>query len=201
MAKAVLAVLLVSVNFLDSDFIANEELPHILDTAKKRKIQILWIRLTPCLFEVTPLRKIQAAGGMPEPLNKMTDYEWMEVLCKVCGQVDGIVKKIETPVINRELTGRIVQRVEPALQVLAEPATRETEVLVYSGDGWHTQIRIAQGSMTTKCRIGDAKHTKSGDSFKIIALTRDEGHLNPGSKYPNLQSYRTKSSEVTVKRA
>jgi TIR domain len=41
MAKAVVAVLLVSVNFLDSDFIAKEELPHILDAAKKRKIQIL----------------------------------------------------------------------------------------------------------------------------------------------------------------
>jgi hypothetical protein len=40
MAKAVVAVLLVSVNFLDSDFIAKEELLHILNAAKKRKIQI-----------------------------------------------------------------------------------------------------------------------------------------------------------------
>jgi hypothetical protein len=146
-------------------------------------------------------REIQAAGGMREPLNKMTDYEWMEAFCKVCGQIDAIVKETETPVINRKLSGRSFQRVEPALQVLAEPAKRETEVLVYSGDGWHTQIRIAKGSMTTKCWIGDEKHTKSGDSFKIIALTRDESPLNPGSKYPNLPSFRTKSSEVTVKRA
>src|SRR6266404_1230335 len=64
MDKAFVAVLLVSANFLDSDFIANEELPFILDAAKKQKATIFWIRLTPCYIQATPLRHIQAVGGM-----------------------------------------------------------------------------------------------------------------------------------------
>ncbi|MBV9299070.1 MAG: hypothetical protein JO066_08845 [Verrucomicrobia bacterium] len=74
------AVLLTSVNFLNSDFIANEELPFILAAAKARKMEIFWIRLTPCLIRATPLRHLQAAAGMEKPLNKMAEYDWMEAL-------------------------------------------------------------------------------------------------------------------------
>lgn len=109
MANAVVAVLLVSLNFLDSDFIGDEELPYILDAARKQKIQILWILLTPCLYKVTPLEKIKAAAGFPDPLNQMTEYEWMEAFCTVCDEIDKIVKKIETPVINSKLNGRALQ--------------------------------------------------------------------------------------------
>ena len=169
--------------------------------AEKRKLKILWIMLTPCLVKVTPLRHIQAAAGMPKPLNAMTDYEWITAFCTVCGEIDAIIKKIETPVINPRLNGRTVKREERKLQVLAKPAMRETEVLVYSGDGWHTQSRVAKGSMTADCWFGDMKHTKPGDSFKIIALTTEDGRLTSGIKHLNLPRNRTKSAEVTVKRA
>jgi hypothetical protein len=202
MANAIVAVLLVSANFLNSDFIANEELPYILEAAKKQKIKILWVRLTPCLYQLTPLDRPQAAAGFPDPLNKMTEYGWMEAFCSVCDQIDKIVREIETPVINSGLKGKILQREQPNLQVLAKPATRDTEVLIFSGDGWHTQQRIPKGSTKTKCWIGDTKHTKPGDSFKILALTREYGkHLSLGTKHPNLPLHRTRSAEVTVKRA
>jgi hypothetical protein len=66
--------------------------------------------------------------------------------------------------------------------VFAKPAMRETEVLVYSGDGWHKQSRVSKRETTADCWIGDLKHTKPENSFKIIALTRDEGRLRPGSR-------------------
>jgi hypothetical protein len=88
MNAAYAAVLLVSVNFLASDFIANEELPYLLDAAKKRDLRILWVLLTPYYIEVTPLRHIQAAGGESAPLNKMTEYEWMAEFCGVCKEID-----------------------------------------------------------------------------------------------------------------
>src|ERR1700722_18365598 len=81
--KAIVAVLLVSINFLSSDFILNEELPYILTAAEKRKLELLWVRLTPCKYDVTPLSYIQAAAGFPEPLNSMDDFGWMAAVCKV----------------------------------------------------------------------------------------------------------------------
>ncbi|MGH7982119.1 MAG: hypothetical protein ACREFF_03110 [Candidatus Udaeobacter sp.] len=157
--------------------------------------------LTPCYIGVTPLRHVQAAAGVRKPLNAMTDYELMTAFCTVCGGIDTIIKKHETPVINPKLKGRIVKREERKLRVLAQPAFRETEVLVYSGDGWHTQCRVAKGSMTADCWFGDGKHTKPGDSFKIIALTREEGRLTRGSRHLNVPRSRPKSAETTVKRA
>jgi hypothetical protein len=53
--EAVAAVLLVSINFLSSAFILNEELPYSLTAAEKRKLFILWVKLTPCKYDVTPL--------------------------------------------------------------------------------------------------------------------------------------------------
>lgn len=193
MTNAFAAVLLVSANFLDSDFIAKEELPFILDAAQRQKIRLFWIRLTPCYIQATPLKSLQAAAGMPKPLNQMAEFEWMEAFCNVCGDLDEIVKRFETPVINSGLNHSTLARVQKDLKVLAKPAYRETEVLIYSGDGWHTQSRVAKGSMTASCWIGDLKNTKPGDSFKIVAITRDEGRLSPGSRHASIPAHRTKS--------
>jgi hypothetical protein len=201
MDRAFAAVLLVSINFLSSDFIANVELPYILAAAEKRKLKVLWVKLTPCKSDVTPLADVQAAAGVPAPLNSMNEYGWMAAFCKVCDDIDDIVKKIETPIINRALEGRAVRQKEIALQVLAKPAWRQTEVLVYPGNGlWYAQSRIAKGNTTANCWFGD-KNTKSGSVIKIIALTRASRPLTPGSKHPNLPLNRTKSEEVRVKRA
>jgi hypothetical protein len=203
MDGAVVAVLLVSMNFLNSDFVATVELPHILAAARQRNLHVLWVRLTPCYFEATPLHRLHAIAGMPKPLNSMGEYGWMEALCKVCGEIDKIIKKFETPAINSGLNGRPVQRKEANLRVLAKPALRETEVLVHPGDGhWYTQSRVAKGSATADCWFGDAKHTRAGTPFRIIALTRgSEGRLPPKSRYPNLPEHRTRSQEVIVKRS
>lgn len=199
--QAVVAVLLVSINSLASEFIATVELPYILLAANERKLKILWVRLTPCLFSQTPLRTIQAAAGMRKPLNAMNDFEWQAALCDVCDEIDAILRSQETPIINPALKNRLVQREEPKLEVLAKPAWRETEVLVQPSNGyWYTQARIPKGSKTTRCYFGDL-NTKAGTTFKLVALTRGEGHLSGGSKHLSIPLHRTRSQEVTVKRA
>ena len=201
MDRAIVAVLLVSANFLDSDFIAEVELPYILEAARKRNLTILWLRLTNCLFRHTPLRSIQAVAGMNKPLNAMAEFEWQAAFCNVCEEIDLTIKKRETPNINPALKARQVKRVEPNLQVLATPAWRETEVVIQPSNGyWYTQARIPKGSTTTNCYFGDS-NTKSGAIFKLIALTRGEGRLAPGSKHPSIPLHRTRSQEIAVKRA
>jgi len=202
MEDATAAVLLVSDNFLASDFIKNEELPFFLAAAKQKKVTILWVLLAPCLWKHTGLKPLQACcvNGL-KPLIGMTEFEWKGTLCRLCEEIDKVIRVAEKPIINQDLSGKFLERVQKNLQVLEKPAKRDCEVLVYSGDGrWHTQGKIKAGTTTANCWIGDVK-TKKGAEFKIIALTRKKLPLKGGSVHPNIPLHRTMSKEITVKRA
>lgn len=57
-AKA--AILMVSPDFLDSDFIQKNELPPLLEAARADGCRILWIKLKECLVETTVIEEYQA---------------------------------------------------------------------------------------------------------------------------------------------
>ena len=56
-----------------------------------------------------------------------------------------------------QLDNKRLARVQKNLKVLAKPAYRETEVLLFAADGCHRQSHIAKGLMTADCWIGDGK--------------------------------------------
>lgn len=62
-AKA--ALLLVSQDFLASDFIAKDELPLLLQQAEKHGLKIFWIPVKPSTFMHTPIAAFQAAVDDP----------------------------------------------------------------------------------------------------------------------------------------
>jgi len=65
------AILLVSTDFLASDFIQNHELPKLLDKAKKDGTKICPIIIEHCLFEHYPeISKFQAVNKPDEPLSE-----------------------------------------------------------------------------------------------------------------------------------
>ena len=85
-AKA--AVLLVSKSFLDSDFIANHELPPLLKAAEQDGLKIFWVCLGNCLYEQTEINDYQAIYDIKKPLKKMTPSERDDVWKKISEELE-----------------------------------------------------------------------------------------------------------------
>lgn len=76
MASAKLAVLLVSQNFLTSEFIPSEELTPILEEAKEKEgVLVLWIAVSESTYEETPLERFQAVNDPRMPLDTLRPAE------------------------------------------------------------------------------------------------------------------------------
>jgi hypothetical protein len=69
------AILLVSVSFLASDFVAKEELPKLLLAAEERGVVIVPVILTPCSFPRSVLKKYQTINEPSKPLSLMPEAE------------------------------------------------------------------------------------------------------------------------------
>lgn len=70
--KASVAFLLVSKDFLASDFVMDKELPKLLQKSSEEGTLIIPIILSPCLFEDSPLGDFQAINSPDEPLSVMS---------------------------------------------------------------------------------------------------------------------------------
>ncbi len=102
LGRAKVIVLLVSPQFLASDFIHDQELMPSLQKAGQARARILWIPVRPCSFEATGLKKYQAVIPPERPLALMKadrDKAWV----KICG---AIKKAVETIRPSYERTSR-----------------------------------------------------------------------------------------------
>jgi tetratricopeptide (TPR) repeat protein len=87
LASAKVAVLLVSDNFLASDFITRHELPPLLNAAKREGVKILWVALSHCLFEETEISDYQATNDPEHPLDSLSPSEQRQALANICRQI------------------------------------------------------------------------------------------------------------------
>ena len=67
--RAAVAILLISADFLASDFVADNELPPLLEAAQNEGVKILPVILKPCAFtSIDTLSKFQAVNNPSEPI-------------------------------------------------------------------------------------------------------------------------------------
>jgi hypothetical protein len=82
LASSAVAVLLVSKDFLASDFIHEHELGPILREAERGGVQILWIPVRACYYQESPLARYQALISPDKPLAEMKaerDRAWVRI--------------------------------------------------------------------------------------------------------------------------
>jgi internalin A len=87
LATSKVAVLLVTRDFLASDFIHEHELGPLLKEAEQGGVQILWLLVGACSFKETPLKVYQAAIPPDKPLAKMRKADRDEAWVRICEEI------------------------------------------------------------------------------------------------------------------
>jgi hypothetical protein len=87
LTDAKVAVLLVTPDFLASDFIHEHELGPLLKEADQGGVKILWVLVRDCAYRRTPLQNYQAILSLDTPLAAMTkakrDQAWVTICEKI----------------------------------------------------------------------------------------------------------------------
>ena len=84
MGESQIGLFLVSAHFLASEFITRYELPELLKYAEEeRGVQILWVLLDDCLWEVSALADYQGENAN-QPLTLLSEGEQSRAIKKTC---------------------------------------------------------------------------------------------------------------------
>jgi hypothetical protein len=91
LAQAKVAVLLVSPDFLASDFIDKHELPALLEAAEKEGLVVLWVPVRPSSYRRSPIAQFQAASEPGRPLSGLEASKRDAVLVEIADKIDQTV--------------------------------------------------------------------------------------------------------------
>lgn len=87
LSRSKAAILLVTPSFLASDFIAENELPPLLDRAKKNGTKIFWLPISSSMYHTTELKDYQALSDPSKPLDTMVKANRNKVLVEICNTI------------------------------------------------------------------------------------------------------------------
>lgn len=89
---ATVAVLLVSPNFLESEFIASSELPPLLAAARERGLTILWVPLSFSSYDETEISDYKAVISPDRPIDTMSEAEQNKSWVTVCKWIKEVLQ-------------------------------------------------------------------------------------------------------------
>jgi Holliday junction resolvasome RuvABC ATP-dependent DNA helicase subunit len=87
-SRAKVAVLLVSPDFLASDFISNDELPPLLRAAQDEGLRILWVPISDCLYRATEIVRYHAASDPARPLDSLPRSRRNQEMSKIVSWIE-----------------------------------------------------------------------------------------------------------------
>ena len=102
--KANVAILLISADFLASDFISNNELPPLLEKAKNDGTIILPVIVSPCRFgETKNISHFQAVNDPSQPLSSQSKTKQEKVFVELSKHTEKALSKLEMDDIEKEI--------------------------------------------------------------------------------------------------
>jgi hypothetical protein len=116
LAKAKVAVLLVTPNFLASEFIHEHELCPLLKRVEEDGMKILWIPVRACSYEKSAIAKYQAVIEPKKPLAEMRaerDRAWV----RICEAIANAADKRPRP-RNPPSASSVAHRNQPKLKIV-----------------------------------------------------------------------------------
>jgi len=87
LSAAKVAILLVTPEFLASDFIKNTELPKIFKAAGRKKLTILWVAVKHSLYEETYIAEFESANDPSKPLNSLPTAKREQTIVEICQKI------------------------------------------------------------------------------------------------------------------
>jgi uncharacterized ubiquitin-like protein YukD len=106
LASAKVAVLIVSMNFLNSDFIAEHELPPLLEAAQNEGLRVLLVVVGHSLFEETELGRYQAVNDPSRPLASISAASREKEIVRICKEIKAASSNLPTEVLEETLSER-----------------------------------------------------------------------------------------------
>lgn len=127
LATARVGIMLVSHNFMASDFIHSDELPPLLLAAKKEGVTLLTVVVGHCHFANSPLSKLQSFNKPDKPLEALTIPQRNKEMARLCAMVMkifGLKSSAAKPTVTKPSV--LKKTAVPALPKQLAPITEAT---------------------------------------------------------------------------
>ena len=98
---AKVAVLLVSRYFFHSEFIANDELPPLLDASQKDGLTILWVAVSASPYKKSKIANYQAVNDPAKPLDALSKARRSRELVAIAEEIERAMRGIGATIADR----------------------------------------------------------------------------------------------------
>jgi len=133
LSRARVGLLLVTPDFIASDFIRNEELRALLGAREQGRLSLFWVPISAGLFQVVGLDQLQAAPGCDpaHPLDTLAEPERRQVIVNICRRILDEMGRL--PSMTRDdrvdLRSRVSERLNDRYELLEEVGTGSSTIV------------------------------------------------------------------------